>query len=50
MAQSPENQVHGAEQSTAPRRSVTVEDLVVVFGSLAVFVIGVILAIAFAIR
>jgi hypothetical protein len=48
--QSPETQVPAAETNATPRRSVTVEDLVVVFGSLAVFVIGVILAITFAIR
>ncbi len=50
MGQTPDNPVQATEQDAPRRRSVTVEDLVVVFGSLAVFVIGVILAITFAIR
>lgn len=50
MGQSPDNPVHTADEDEARQRSQTLETLLVVFGSLAVFVIGVILVIAFAIK
>jgi hypothetical protein len=48
--QSPENEPHATEHERVPPRPVTVGDAAVVLGSLAVFVVGVILVIAFAIR